>query len=106
MWKDPAEMEHDQKWAGVKLIAFLFCSINLLFSIVLTITTPPGYIPEDNEWDMPTASEDTGSVDKLSHKNSEEIGGDQARGSGMSDFLKEHNRAIDKQARRANKQQE
>lgn len=50
-------MESERKWAFVKMVIFLICSINLLISIVLTIITEPGYIPEDNEWDMPAGSE-------------------------------------------------
>jgi hypothetical protein len=32
---------------------FAFFAVMLFASIVLTITTSPGYIPEDTEWDMP-----------------------------------------------------
>ena len=38
---------------------FAIFSVLLLVSIVLTITTSPGYIPEDTEWDMPMQDEDT-----------------------------------------------
>lgn len=30
-------------------------------SITLTITTSPGYIPDDSEWDMPSETSDHGS---------------------------------------------
>lgn len=31
---------------------FAFCAINLLISLIRTITTSPGYIPEHGNWDM------------------------------------------------------
>jgi hypothetical protein len=64
MWKDDKEMESQKKWAFIKTIAFLFCSVNLLISIILTITTSPGYIPEDTEWDMPVEFDSSGTLEK------------------------------------------
>lgn len=52
MWANKEEMETDKKWAIGKAAFFFFCSANLIISIVLSITTPPGHIPEDTEWDM------------------------------------------------------
>lgn len=58
MWTDEAEMKSDQRWAVIKAAFFFFCSANLIISIVLTITTVPGHIPEDNEWDMPEQNDE------------------------------------------------
>jgi hypothetical protein len=44
--------------AEILLIFFLFFSINLLVSMIKTMQTPPGYIPEDSEWDMPASQDD------------------------------------------------
>jgi len=46
-------MENESNKAKILAIIFVICSINLFVSIVLTITTSPGYIPEETEWDMP-----------------------------------------------------
>ena len=52
MWTNKEEMETDQRWAVFKALFFFFCSANLIISIVLSITTSPGHIPDDTEWDM------------------------------------------------------
>ena len=39
----------------------MFTTINLFVSIILTINTGPGKIPDDTEWDMPS--------DILDHEN-------------------------------------
>jgi hypothetical protein len=57
MWEDVAEMQKDQKSVKFKVLFFGFCSTMLFISIVLTITTSPGHIPEDSEWDMPEVEE-------------------------------------------------
>jgi len=44
--------------AEILLILFLFFSINLLVSMIKTMKTPPGYIPEDREWDMPASPDE------------------------------------------------
>ena len=51
-------MESDKTKAIILTVIFVFCSINLFTAIILTITTSPGYIPEDTEWDMPAESDD------------------------------------------------
>ena len=38
--------------AMLYLVIFLWFSLNLLISIIRTIGTNPGNIPEDREWDM------------------------------------------------------
>ena len=41
-------------WAIVQGVFFLLFASNLLVSIILTINTSPGIIPDDREWDMST----------------------------------------------------
>ena len=53
MWVDESEMKNDQFKAKIKAIVFLFLSINLFISIVLTIRTPPGSIPDGDDWRIP-----------------------------------------------------
>ena len=50
--------------AEILLILFLFFSINLLVSMIKTMRTPPGYIPEDSEWDMPASLDDIDDIIK------------------------------------------
>ena len=52
-WETEKEREVDQYWAQVLACLFLFCAFNLLVSIILVMTTNPGNIPSDREWDMP-----------------------------------------------------
>jgi hypothetical protein len=40
----------------ILLVAFAVCSLLLLISIIRTIRTKPGKIPEDKEWDMQSDS--------------------------------------------------
>ena len=55
MWLTPDDMKADQAACRVYIWIFIWCSINLIVSIVLTIKTNPGNIPEDVEWDMPSS---------------------------------------------------
>jgi hypothetical protein len=50
-------MEKDMANSKIYAVIFGFCSVNLLLSIILTINTSPGEIPEEIEWDMPSATE-------------------------------------------------
>jgi hypothetical protein len=52
-WATAADKENDRYWAQVLACIVGFCVINLFFAIVLTISTNPGSIPIDREWDMP-----------------------------------------------------
>lgn len=52
LWKDSVEREAAYKKATVLLGVFSFLALMLGLSIVQTIRTSPGSIPEDNEWDM------------------------------------------------------
>jgi hypothetical protein len=54
MWRDQQEMEEEMLSSKIYAILFAVSSGNLLISIVLTIRTPPGSIPDDTEWDMPS----------------------------------------------------
>lgn len=54
MWKSQEELEASKTTSRYLAVFFGFCVINLLTSMVLTMTTEPGYIPEDREWDMPS----------------------------------------------------
>lgn len=58
MWKDEDERSASQTNAKILLLFFLFSSTMLFVSIILSITTSPGYIPDDSEWDMPAEQED------------------------------------------------
>ena len=44
--------------AEILLILFLYFSINLLVSMIKTMKTPPGYIPDDREWVMPASPDE------------------------------------------------
>jgi len=54
MWKDDDERKATKINAKILLVVFLFCSTMLFVSIILSIRTEPGYIPEESEWDMPS----------------------------------------------------
>ncbi len=54
MWKNKFEMEEDMLSAKIYAIIFAILTMNLLISIFATIRTPPGSIPDDSEWDMPS----------------------------------------------------
>jgi hypothetical protein len=57
MWGTQEEMEKDMRMGKIYAVIFGYCSVNLLLSIILTINTSPGEIPEETEWDMPSATE-------------------------------------------------
>lgn len=95
MWADTNEMEREQKKAWFLLVLFVFCTINLFVSIIMTIITPPGYIPEDTEWDMPIE----GSEDDAQSSNSQNEPVRQSevvRDSNLSGVLIKHNKKADK----------
>lgn len=56
MWENEEQLEADRTVAKFLTAIFIFTSINLFVSIMLTITTPPGGIPDDTEWDMPSSN--------------------------------------------------
>lgn len=58
MWSNQQELEASQKSATYLAFVFLFSSTNLFISLIMTITTSPGLIPEDREWDMPDPSQE------------------------------------------------
>ena len=73
--EDKAEMESNKKKAIVYMGLFIFTSTNLIISIIRTITTNPGNIPDHKEWDMSTdtsGGEEVGSLISRSAKNNEE----------------------------------
>jgi len=51
-WTNTVERNHAYYKGIVLLIVFSFVALLNLVSIVRTIRTPPGGIPEDKEWDM------------------------------------------------------
>lgn len=53
MWKSEEELEAGKVSTRYLAVFFAFCVINLLASMILTMSVSPGYIPEDREWDMP-----------------------------------------------------
>jgi hypothetical protein len=61
VWKEKeADAKSDSWGACIYLVIFLWFSLNLLVSIIRTIGTSPGYIPEDREWDMDHEEEEAG----------------------------------------------
>lgn len=54
LWEDEATAQRHSSRAVIYGIMFMYFSANLLVSIVRTISTSPGNIPEDKEWDMST----------------------------------------------------
>ena len=79
---DKAEMESNKNKAIVYLALFAFTSTNLIISIIRTITTNPGNIPDHKEWDMSTdtsGGEEAGSLISRSNENEEKktTGGEQ-----------------------------
>lgn len=77
MWSNQAELDSSQYWAKIYLVIFLFTSTNLFISIVLTIRTSPGHIPEDKEWDMP--SNDTTEENIAQQRQSQQNNSNQQR---------------------------
>ena len=73
--EDKAEMESNKNKAIVYLALFAFTSTNLIISIIRTITTNPGNIPDHKEWDMSTdtsGGEEAGSLICRSAQNEDE----------------------------------
>jgi len=56
MWENEEQLEADRTVAKFLTVIFIFTSINLFVSIILTIMTGPGGIPRDSEWDMPSSN--------------------------------------------------
>jgi len=52
-WANDDDKEKDRFWTQIYLGVFIFCCLSLFIAIILTITTSPGHIPSDKEWDMP-----------------------------------------------------
>lgn len=57
MWESEESKERHAQRSKIYAIPFTIFSVNLLVSIILTINTPPGSIPEDIEWDMPQSTD-------------------------------------------------
>jgi len=55
-WSNDEERQQETIKATVLLGVFSFLAFMLALSIIQTIRTPPGSIPEDKEWDMQTDS--------------------------------------------------
>ena len=55
VWDQDTDVAKDKKFrASIHAIIFGFTSICLLISIIRTICTNPGNIPDHKEWDMST----------------------------------------------------
>lgn len=54
MWKNMDQLEAEKQSSYIYGIFFIFLSISLLISLILTINTSPGSIPDDKEWDLPS----------------------------------------------------
>jgi len=73
VWKEKeAEAKSDSMGACVYLVVFMWFSVNLLASIIRTIGTSPGNIPEDSEWDMDHVDEEGDAADKADGDSSSE----------------------------------
>jgi hypothetical protein len=58
VWQENEEKAKKDKDAALVYLGFFaWFSVNLLASIIRTIGTNPGNIPEDREWDMDVAME-------------------------------------------------
>jgi len=57
MWDDQTTLEKSKLKTKYLIVVFTFCAFNLFVSMILTMTTSPGHIPEDTEWDMPLSDE-------------------------------------------------
>jgi hypothetical protein len=58
VWQENEEKAKNDKDAALVYLGFFaWFSVNLLISIIRTIGTNPGNIPEDQEWDMDIALE-------------------------------------------------
>jgi len=77
MWSNQQELDSSKYYAKIYLVIFLFCATNLFVSIVLTIQTSPGHIPEAKEWNMP--SNDTTSENIEQQRQSQQINSTQQR---------------------------
>jgi hypothetical protein len=61
-------MRTDADRAKIHGCIFAWVSGNLILSIIRTISTSPGSIPDDREWDMATDTEVSGEEDALLEK--------------------------------------
>jgi hypothetical protein len=52
IWEDEVLAQKHSSRAVLYAILFLWFAANLIISIVRTIATNPGNIPEEKEWDM------------------------------------------------------
>lgn len=64
VWNDEVSMREDARKAQVYAWAFLWCATMLCISIVRTISTSPGNIPDHREWDMASQNETSGAEDE------------------------------------------
>lgn len=56
MWTNSSEKDLEYLKASIYLGVFCWMAVMLFISIIQTIRTNPGNIPEDKEWDMQTDS--------------------------------------------------
>jgi hypothetical protein len=56
VWEDEAAAHRQAEAAKWHLGLFVVFALNLFVSILRTISTPPGGIPEDKEWDFADTS--------------------------------------------------
>ena len=57
LWEDAETSKENARKACIYGVIFAWTAFNLLVSIVRTIWTSPGHIPEEKEWDMSTDSQ-------------------------------------------------
>lgn len=96
MWRSPEEVEQAKvKGKTLGIIFSIFC-LFLLVSIVMTIITPPGYIPEEEEWDMPIDNDEEFIKPKKKKKQKKEDSprnDAEPRDSALSDFIEQQNKS-------------
>ena len=95
MWATAEEAENAKKKGKVLAIVFSVFSLFLLVSIIMTIITPPGYIPEVEEWDMPIDNDEDLIKPKKKKKQKKESPREEPepRDSALSDFIEQQNKS-------------
>jgi len=62
MWQNKEQIKRAQSHAIIYAGVFAFSSINLFISILLTMCTSPGQIPDSAEWQIKPTGESTESL--------------------------------------------
>lgn len=65
MWSTDEEWQTYKRKVLIQLGLFLFFALMLIISIIRTISTNPGGIPEEKEWDMNSEMDETSDAEGL-----------------------------------------